>query len=70
MPQRRTDGEVILLWTLPATVLIWVACFFLFPGFNPPMSPSDVTCAEPIAAVDFSAGAADFTNNIAPGANV
>ena len=48
MPQRRTDGEVILLWTLPATVLIWVACFFLFPGFNPPMSPS--LTAEQVAA--------------------
>jgi hypothetical protein len=48
MSQRRTDGEVILLWTLPATVLIWVACFFLFPGFNPPMSPS--LTAEQVAA--------------------
>jgi hypothetical protein len=37
---RRIDGELILLWTLPATVIIWVACFFLFPGFNPPMSPT------------------------------
>ncbi|OBI87938.1 hypothetical protein [Mycobacterium sp. 1245805.9] len=37
---RRTDGELILLWTLPATVIIWVGCFLLFPGFNPPMSPS------------------------------
>ena len=36
---RRTDGELILLWTLPVTVVIWIAAFFLFPGFNPPMSP-------------------------------
>jgi len=45
---RRTDGELILLWTLPATVIIWVACFLLFPGFNPPMSPS--MSAEQVAA--------------------
>jgi hypothetical protein len=37
---RRSDGELILLWTMPATMIIWVACFFLFPGFNPPMSPA------------------------------
>ena len=38
--QRRVDGEIILLWTLPVTVILWGACFFLFPGFNPPMSPT------------------------------
>jgi hypothetical protein len=48
MSHRRTDGEVILLWTLPATVIIWVACFLLFPGFNPPMSPT--MSAEQVAA--------------------
>lgn len=37
---RRTDGELILLWTLPATVIVWVSAFFLFPGFTPPMSPT------------------------------
>jgi hypothetical protein len=37
---RRTDGELILLWTLPALVIIWVAAFVLFPGFMPPMSPT------------------------------
>jgi len=45
---RRTDGELILLWTLPATVIIFIACFFLFPGFNPPMSPT--MTAEQVAA--------------------
>jgi hypothetical protein len=40
MSRRRTDGEVILLWTLPVTVIIWIASFLLFPGFNPPMSPT------------------------------
>ena len=37
---RRTDGELILLWTLPAAVIIWISAFFLFPGFTPPMSPT------------------------------
>ncbi|CPR11469.1 hypothetical protein BN971_02755 [Mycobacterium bohemicum DSM 44277] len=45
---RRTDGEVILLWTLPAAVIIWIACYFLFPGFNPPMSPT--MTAQQVAA--------------------
>lgn len=40
IPLRRIDGELILLWTLPVTVAIWVAAFFLFPGFDPPMSPT------------------------------
>ena len=42
------DGEAILLWTLPAAGLIWLAAFFLFPGFLPPMSPS--LSAEQVAA--------------------
>ncbi|OBH82654.1 hypothetical protein A5681_22450 [Mycobacterium scrofulaceum] len=45
---RRTDGEVILLWTLPVALILWVAAFFLFPGFNPPMSPT--MPAEQVAA--------------------
>ncbi|OBF49235.1 hypothetical protein [Mycolicibacterium monacense] len=45
---RRVDGEVILLWTLPAVVLIWVSAFFLFPGFVHPMSPT--MSAEEVAA--------------------
>ncbi|OBK21899.1 hypothetical protein A5634_08815 [Mycobacterium asiaticum] len=45
---RRSDGELILLWTLPVTVIVWIAAFFLFPGFNPPMSPS--LSAEQVAA--------------------
>jgi hypothetical protein len=35
----RRSGERIILWTLPAVVVIWIAAFFLFPGFVPPMSP-------------------------------
>ncbi|WP_293347199.1 hypothetical protein [Mycobacterium sp.] len=42
------DGELILLWTLPVTVILWIASFFLFPGFNPPMSPS--MTADQVAA--------------------
>ncbi|BDB44939.1 MULTISPECIES: hypothetical protein [Mycobacterium] len=45
---RRNDGELILLWTLPVTVVIWIAAFVLFPGFNPPMSPT--MSAEQVAA--------------------
>jgi hypothetical protein len=37
---RRTDGELILLWTLPAVGIIWISAFFLFPGFVHPMSPT------------------------------
>lgn len=36
----RTDGELILFWTLPALAVIWISAFFLFPGFIPPMSPT------------------------------
>jgi len=37
---KRTDGELILLCTLPVVALIWVSAFFLFPGFVHPMSPT------------------------------
>jgi hypothetical protein len=45
---RRTDGELILFWTLPAVAIVWVAAFFLFPGFVHPMSPT--MSAEQVAA--------------------
>jgi hypothetical protein len=45
---RSTDGELILLWTLPAALILWIAGFLLFPGFNPPMSPT--MPAEQVAA--------------------
>jgi hypothetical protein len=45
---RRADGEVILLWTLPAAVIIWISAFFLFPGFTPPLSPT--MSADQVAA--------------------
>ncbi len=37
---QRTAGERLVFWALPAVALIWVAAFFLFPGFLPPMSPT------------------------------
>ncbi|SEH71417.1 hypothetical protein SAMN04489835_3188 [Mycolicibacterium rutilum] len=37
---KRTDGELIMLWALPAMVIIWASAFFLFPGFVHPMSPT------------------------------
>ncbi|EID09893.1 hypothetical protein MXEN_18159 [Mycobacterium xenopi RIVM700367] len=46
---RRTDGELILFWTLPAVGLIWISAFFLFPGFIHPMSPT--MSAEQVAAI-------------------
>jgi hypothetical protein len=42
---RRADGELILFWTLPALAVLWIAAFFLFPGFVHPMSPS-MTAAQ------------------------
>jgi len=36
----RALGERIIFWTLPAVAVMWIAAFFLFPGFVPPMSPS------------------------------
>ncbi len=45
---RRTDGELILFWTLPVTAIIWISAFFLFPGFVHPMSPT--MSAEEVAA--------------------
>lgn len=45
---KQTDGEVILLWTLPVVVLIWASVFVLFPGFLPPMSPT--MSADQVAA--------------------
>jgi hypothetical protein len=45
---RRSDGEWILLWTLPVLGSLWLAVFLLFPGFVPPMSPQ--MSAEEVAA--------------------
>ena len=45
---RRTDGEVILLWTLPVLGGIWISVFLLFPGFVHPMSPT--LSADEVAA--------------------
>lgn len=37
--ETRASGVRILFWSLPFVAVIWVAAFFLFPGFLPPMSP-------------------------------
>lgn len=44
----KSDGELILLWTVPAFVLLWVFAFLYFPGFVEPMSPS--MTADEVAA--------------------
>ena len=38
-PVRRTAGELLIFWALPAVAVIWITAFFLFPGVLPPMSP-------------------------------
>src|SRR5512143_3608337 len=45
---RRTDDEVLLLWTLPVVGVIWLSAFLLFPGFVQPMSPA--MSAQEVAA--------------------
>lgn len=35
-----TDGELLLLWSLPVVAIIWAAAFVAFPGFIHPMSPA------------------------------
>jgi len=45
---RRGDGELILFWMLPGLIVLWMAVFWFFPGFVPPMSPT--WSAERVAA--------------------
>ncbi|MBF4999625.1 hypothetical protein IRT45_21005 [Nocardia sp. BSTN01] len=45
---RRTDGELILVWTVPVVAIVWISAFFLFPGFVHPMSPA--MSADEVAA--------------------
>jgi len=35
-----STGQRICLWTAPVVGAIWVVCFFLFPGFTAPLSPT------------------------------
>ncbi len=35
-----TQGQSILLWTTPVAGVLFAIAFFLFPGFNPPLSPT------------------------------
>jgi len=44
----RSDGERMLLWTLPVLGVLWIAAFLLFPGFVHPMSPT--MSADEVAA--------------------
>ncbi|HTU64161.1 MAG TPA: hypothetical protein VMF89_37105 [Polyangiales bacterium] len=45
---RRGDGELILFWLLPALGVTWIAACWMFPGFDPPMSP--LMAADDVAA--------------------
>jgi hypothetical protein len=44
----RTNGERLIFWALPGVAIAWIAAFFLFPGFVPPMSPR--SSADQVAA--------------------
>src|SRR5690348_15834972 len=45
---RRTGGELFIFWSLPVVAVAWLAAFFVFPGFLPPMSPR--SSADEVAA--------------------
>ena len=45
---QKTDGELLILWTVPVVVVIWGLAFVLFPGFIQPMSPA--LSADEVAA--------------------
>lgn len=57
---RRTDGELILWWTLPALLIIWLAAFLMFPGFRHPMEPS-MSAAEVAAFYRGNTGAVQYS---------
>ena len=44
----KTGGQFICLWIMAVMAAIWVGCFFLYPGFTPPLSPT--LPAEEVAA--------------------
>jgi hypothetical protein len=45
---KRSDGELILFWLVPAMGLLWLAAFLVFPAFVTPMSPT--MTADEVAA--------------------
>jgi hypothetical protein len=45
---KQGDGELILFWLLPVLGVTWIAAVWMFPGFNPPMSPT--MSADEVAA--------------------
>lgn len=45
---KTNNGELILFWTMPVLGLGWIAAYWIFPGFRPPMSPT--TSAADVAA--------------------
>jgi hypothetical protein len=44
----RSDGELIVFWSLPVLGIIWLLAFLMFPGFLHPMSPT--MSADEVAA--------------------
>jgi hypothetical protein len=45
---KKTDGELLIFWSLPVVSLIWALAFLAFPGFVHPMSPT--LSADEVAA--------------------
>lgn len=41
-------GQRICLWTAPVVGILWIICFFTFPGFTAPLSPT--MSADAVAA--------------------
>ena len=44
----KKDGELLLLWSFPFVLAIWVVAILMFPGFAGPMSPA--MTADQVAA--------------------
>jgi hypothetical protein len=43
-----TTGQKICLWSAPVVGVLWIVCFFAFPGFTAPLSPT--LSADAVAA--------------------
>jgi hypothetical protein len=52
-------GQRICLWTAPVVGILWIVCFFTFPGFTTPLSPT--MSAEAVAAFYADPGVIDRT---------
>lgn len=51
VPLASSNGELLLLWSLPVVALFWLGAFLTFPGFVQPMPPT--MSAQEVAAFYF-----------------